>query len=599
MDTTPNHIIAVPGVSRVSNRFLDLLAEAFVSDSGVARHGSDFVTSQPWGLADFGKFTLRRGWWTFECEGEGDVGAVELRLFSPEDTLLAFSLRRAAKAHVLFYTDKTFDVSLLPSAWPGRVHLSTLRLRRLSGIETVRLAGAMTTRLLRSSQPLSRLRHAISRAVGGRSLRIQPLLRETSGRVPLRISADAAGAVRTVTSAGLTVMLREDEQLHPSALEVVGNAFARSKSLQVVYADLAEGERIRPRPGWDPDLAEAAAYVDTPVFFRDPVEIADKWERLCALSTLPGAVARIALPLASRGTAIGKTFAQPQVPSLSFTPLVSVIIPTKIKIDLLERCLAGLADRTGYPKLEVVIVDNGASCPRFSDVLAGAASKLRVRKLEDLGSFNFSRLINLGVRNSKGEVVLLLNDDTEPQEEGWLHRIVESVLEPGVGCVGARLLYPDRTIQHAGVMLGLSGVCGHLWKGLREEEAREIPQVVLPSGRMAVTGACLAIRRELFDQVGGLDEDAFPVAFNDLDLCLRVRALGFRTVYRGDAVLIHHESQSRGQDDETLARRKRLSRETRAFLSRWGHLLSKDPFGSPGFDPTVESGATHPSLRNF
>ena len=597
MPTTVSDDKTKPGRLNWRPLVLDLLKEPIQENSGIRRDSNAFVVDEPWARASFRKVTLRRGWWTFECEGEGDVSGVELRLLSAEDTLLAFSLRRALKGRTLFQTDKTFDVSLLASAWPGRVKLRTLQLRRLSRTEEAGLAVAMLSRLTKADKPLSKLVHVAGRVLAGRSLRIQSPVPPLSPGTPPEPVVRLVATMRTVVENGVTAVLYDDERLHPRATEIVANLFERLPLLQVAYSDRFEGGQIRPRPEWDADLAAVAVYANSPVFFRGKVDVADAWNRLKEVSARVNTVARVALPLSIRDAANGDPIIAPPVPRLPSTPLVSVVIPTKIRIDLLERCLEGLVERTDYPTLEVVIVNGCSDHPLFEEVIAQASKRLRLRRVDDSGSFNFSRLVNLGVRNSEGDVVLLLNDDVEPIETGWLHRIVESAIAPGVGCVGARLLYPDRTIQHAGVTLGVSGVCGHLWKGLSTSEAALIPQVILPSQRMAVTGACLAVRRELFDRVGGLDETNFPVAFNDVDFCLRVRALGYRTIYRGDAALIHHESQSRGLDDATMKSRKRLTRETAAFLDRWRELLRDDPFGSPAFDPLLESGAIHPSLR--
>lgn len=597
MATRHSEMKVAPDLGNWRAQFLDLLAEPVLESPGIRRDGKDFIVDEPWSLARYGQVKLRRGWWTFECIGEGDVGGVELRLVSPEDTLLAFSLRRNANGQTLFHTDKAFDVSLLASAWPGRVRLTMLRMRRLSILEEARLAGAMLLRLVQSDKPFSKLIHIASRVMAGRSLRIQaPVFSEAKSR-RFDTSSHAGGIMRTVVAGGVTAILRDEERLHPRAIQIVADTFARSPMLQSIYADLSEGGQIRPRPEWDADLAAVAIYADSPVFFRGEVEASEAWSRLNSLSEKAGAIARIALPLGFRDASIRRPITTPPIPHLASPPLVSVVIPTKFRIDLLERCLQGLVERTDYNALEVVIVNGSSDDQRFEEVIAQTSEKIRLRRVDDSGSFNFSRLVNLGVRISEGEIVLLMNDDVEAIETGWLHRMVESAITEGVGCVGARLLYPDRTIQHAGVTLGVSGVCGHLWKGLSMDEAALIPQIVLPSQRMAVTGACLAVRRELFDQVGGLDEVRFPVAFNDVDFCLRIRALGYRTIYRGDAALIHHESQSRGQDDATMESRKRLTRESAAFLDRWRELLLDDPFGSPAFDPLLESGAIHPSLR--
>jgi GT2 family glycosyltransferase len=176
--------------------------------------------------------------------------------------------------------------------------------------------------------------------------------------------------------------------------------------------------------------------------------------------------------------------------------------------------------------------------------------------------------------------------------------MVDSVLDPAIGAVGARLVYSSGDIQHAGVMLGLGGICGHLWRNQSPEDAARNPHIVYPGRRMAVTGACLAVRRDAFDKVGGLDEVNYPVTLNDIDFCLRLDKAGFHTLYRGDAVLLHDESQSRGSDDEERRKRERRRAETRAFRQMWGQLLDDDPFGSPAFDPSTETGAAHiPALR--
>jgi GT2 family glycosyltransferase len=286
------------------------------------------------------------------------------------------------------------------------------------------------------------------------------------------------------------------------------------------------------------------------------------------------------------------------VPKLARHPRVSVVIPTKFRIDLLKLCLDGLAGATDYPDLEVIVVDNGCTDPAFPGLLEAASKKLNLRRVEDLGDFNFPRLVNLGAAESTGEIILLLNDDVQPLHAGWLSRLVDSVMDKSVGAVGAQLIYPDGSIQHAGVSLGFGGVCSHLWRGMPADEAARMPPIVMPGSRSAVTGACLAVRRDAFDAVQGLDGQAFPVAFNDVDFCLRLNAAGFRTVYRGDAVLVHHESQSRGPDDATPERRRRLTVEASRFLARWRQLIDEDPYSSPAFDPSVDIGAVHRALTD-
>ena len=194
-------------------------------------------------------------------------------------------------------------------------------------------------------------------------------------------------------------------------------------------------------------------------------------------------------------------------------------------------------------------------------------------------------------------MILLLNDDVLALAPGWLHRMVDSAMDMHTGAVGARLLYTSGAIQHAGVMMGLGGICGHLWRHQSAEAAKTNPHIIYPGRRMAVTGACLAVRRAAFDSVNGLDEINYPVTLNDIDFCLRLDREGLRTIYRGDAVLLHDESQSRGSDDDERRKRERRRGETSRFRKMWGHMLDDDPFGSPAFDISTETGAVQNSPR--
>ena len=272
------------------------------------------------------------------------------------------------------------------------------------------------------------------------------------------------------------------------------------------------------------------------------------------------------------------------------------MLPTKVRLDLLKKCRTGLSTATAYRDLEVVVIDDGSDPKVLREVLDDARCSLKITTVVDHGIFNFSRLINAGARTATGEIILIVNGDVEPIHAGWLHRIVDPVLSTGVGAVGARLMYPDGSVQHADVTLGIGGVCGHLYKGVSGEEAERIAEIVYPGARMAVTGACLAVRCEVFDAVQGFDEQ-FPVAVNDIDFCLRVSTKGYRNIYRGDAVLIHHESRSRGTDDKSAVTQRRLAREIGRFLARWRSAIENDPFSSPALDPQIERGVAHRTLR--
>lgn len=585
---------------------LDFLELPFGETAQVVRDGHAFQLDGAWSVARFGQHTLKRGWWLLESESTADLRGVEVRLTSalnPLMTLLnSHNGARNSGMRIYLPAPETFDVSLLLSPWPGRVAVTRLRLRCLGGNETAMLFARSVKRLFRTQNGFGKLVHLGRQFMRGRplGLRLEPAPIVSplgaSPRIQSTVNTNEQPA-KLIQQDGFDGYLGAEDTLDPRALAIISQELARSPELKVIYCDAMEGKVIVPRPNRDAELGRWFEVASPPVFFRKGVGAAhaDPQKRLDEVIAKwgPDVVARIPLPLVKRPKGNWPLLPMVPAPTLLRQPRVSVIVPTKFRIDLLAKALEGLSRRTGYPNLEVVVVDNGSTDKRLPGVLEHARKAFDLIHVRDMGKFNFSRLVNLGVRTSSGEIILLMNDDVEPTQWGWLHRMIESAMSPDVGAVGARLLFPDRTIQHAGVSMGIGGICGHLWKGLREEDALRCPYVVYPGERMAVTGACLAVRRDVFDRAGGFDEAAFPVALNDIDFCLRVRALGLRNIYRGDAVLIHHESQSRGQDSETAERRRRAGGEVAAFLSRWRPLIQDDPFSSPEFDRRTESGAVH------
>lgn len=268
-------------------------------------------------------------------------------------------------------------------------------------------------------------------------------------------------------------------------------------------------------------------------------------------------------------------------------PLVSVIVPTRDRADLLAQCAEGVLNRTAYAPLELLIVDNGSSEPATHALFERLKADPRVRILDAPGPFNFSALNNLAAAQAQGEVLLLLNNDISTIGPEWLDEMVAQALRPTVGAVGAKLYYPDRTLQHAGVVLGVGDapqrVAGHLYAGAGSNQAGYQGHLALPRNVSAVTAACLAIRKDVYGSVGGMDAEHLAVAFNDVDLCLKVRAAGYDIVWTPHAELVHHESASRGSDlaPEAAAR---FQREVQTMRDRWGAVLDADPFYGPVFD---------------
>lgn len=269
-------------------------------------------------------------------------------------------------------------------------------------------------------------------------------------------------------------------------------------------------------------------------------------------------------------------------------PRVSVIIPTRDRAELLEVSLRGLFEATDYPDIEVVVVDNGSVEPRTRALFDAYVADRRLRVIAVPGPFNFSDLSNRGAAAANGPVLLFLNNDVEVIEPGWLRELVSIALDPEIGAVGAKLLYPDRTLQHGGIVLGIGGVAGHSHLGLPDADPGYFARMVLAQEVSAVTGACLAMRAAVFAEVGGFDATDLAVAFNDVDLCLRVRAAGYRIVWTPHARLVHHESKSRGAED-TPEKRARFETEVRVMQDRWGSQLRADPY----YNPNLSRAAAH------
>jgi GT2 family glycosyltransferase len=262
-------------------------------------------------------------------------------------------------------------------------------------------------------------------------------------------------------------------------------------------------------------------------------------------------------------------------------PLVSVIIATRDRGDLLRCCITSLAEHAqGNPPTELILIDNGSSEPATLHYLAHLEQQENVRVLRRPGKFNYAALNNEAVSLARGELVALMNNDVEATHPGWLAAMAGQALRPEIGAVGAKLLFPDGTIQHAGVLLGIGGIAGHAHKYLAAEEDGYQLRLQLAHNLSAVTAATLVVRKALFEAVGGFDAINFAVNYNDVDFCLRLIKAGYRNLYCPDAVLIHHESKSRGAPTEADIYAQ-WQRERQAMMNRWGAVLEADPHYSP------------------
>ena len=329
--------------------------------------------------------------------------------------------------------------------------------------------------------------------------------------------------------------------LAPDALAEIALAIAADPAVDVVYTDddeLHDGVRSNPRfkPDWSPELLLSTDYIDGLLVMRRELldlQLADRDLRVVHIPRVlchrrPRQAAARTCRFADDG------------------PRVAVLVPTRNEIELLDACLGSL-QRTTYRNVEIVIVDNESDDPTAVEYLARRSE--RVLRIETGGRFDFATLMNEAVAAVDAEAVLLLNNDTEVMRGDWLSQMVGCLGRPGVGAVGARLLFPDGRVQHAGVTRGLAhGLAGHAFSGLAADDAGYMSLARVTRNCVAVTGACLLTRRDLFLELGGFDADRFPVSYNDVDYCYRLVDAGCRIVLCAEAELVHHEGRSRGRN---------------------------------------------------
>lgn len=284
-------------------------------------------------------------------------------------------------------------------------------------------------------------------------------------------------------------------------------------------------------------------------------------------------------------------------------PKVCIIIPTRNAVDLLSTCITSIEKHTVYPNYEILVVDNDSDDTLLLSFLEKMHTKNKMfRSIRYPGRFNFSSINNYAVQHTDAEVYLFLNNDIEATQSGWLTAMMEHGQREEVGVVGAKLLYPNGLIQHAGVILGMGGIAGHPFKGMQENNGVYFGHSNMVKNYSAVTAACLLTRKDVFEEAGGFNEE-LAVSFGDIDLCMEIRRRGYRIIYTPYARLIHHESISR-LDDNDPVRRPRFNAEITYMQTKWGNSLYEDPYLNPNlsileYDMRLRSEGEHKALENF
>ncbi len=269
-------------------------------------------------------------------------------------------------------------------------------------------------------------------------------------------------------------------------------------------------------------------------------------------------------------------------------PLVSIIIPTRDQVEILKKCVESIRQNTEYENWEMLIVDNQSVESETHIYLDQIQDDPRIKVIHYEKTFNYSALNNFAVQYAQGEVLALLNNDVEVISKGWLTEMVSHAIRLEIGAVGAKLLYSNGTVQHAGVILGLGGVAGHAHRYLKGDEHGYCHRAVVTQNLSAVTGACMVVRKSCYREVGGLNESDLAVAFNDIDFCLKLVTAGYRNVFTPFALLYHHESISRGADD-TPEKHARFTHEFEYMKKIWGAILQKDLAYNPNLTLEFET----------
>jgi len=266
------------------------------------------------------------------------------------------------------------------------------------------------------------------------------------------------------------------------------------------------------------------------------------------------------------------------------TPKVSILIPNKDNLRILQKCIASILKNSTYENYEIIVIENNSEKAKTFEYYEKIKQNPKVKVIvSQEKEFNYSKLINFGVKNATGDFILQLNNDTQVLTKDWLELLIGYAQNQEIGAVGARLYYPDKTIQHAGIAVGIQGMAANLLVNLPFGKHGYYAREAATRNVAAVTGACLFARREIYEEVGFMDEELFQVAFNDVDFCLKILEKDYRVVYNPYVELIHAESKTRGLED-TPEKQARFEQEKRNFQEKWKTFLQKgDPYYNENF----------------
>lgn len=477
---------------------------------------------------------------------------------------------------------------------------------------------------------------AVLQEYAARDPRIKLTLRDSNGHI-----SAASNSALALATGDFIALLDHDDELAPHALYMVAAELDAHPDAKLIYSDEdkidPDGVRFDPyfKSDWNPDLLYSHNMVshlgvyDSAIFkriggFRLGFEGSQDYDLTLRFSreitpgqirhiphilyhwrAIPGSTAlaaeektypydaarrAIAEHLAALGHpgarvthAFAKALNRVIYPLPDPAPAVAILIPTRDRLDLLRTCVDSIRRHTRYPAYRIIIIDNQSEQPDTKAWLADQAAQGALSVLPYDQPYNFADMNNQAAAAVTEPVLVFLNNDTETTGADWLHELVGQALRPEIGAVGARLLFPDGSIQHAGIALHPEITAFNLFGGLGRGRHGYFAKANLLQNLSAVTAACLAIRRDTFLAVGGFDAAQLGIAYNDVDLCLKLRAAGYRNLYTPYAELVHYESASLGAPNDPV-RRARFEREQAAFRDRWAAVIAHDPYFNPNLD---------------
>ena len=415
------------------------------------------------------------------------------------------------------------------------------------------------------------------------------------------ITADAAALADTLRPhlqhAWLLVPLRMGDRLAPHAVDTLLETFNNHPEAAWGFADCDQdtntGGRSNPwlKPAWDETLFQSmdlvtpgSAFTAAAVLKALPqLKANSTWQDLlnAIVAQHPSQVLHLPRVLYHR-SAQAEALPQrhvPQWPNQKQWPSVSLIVPTRDQLHYLQPCIEGLRNNTDYPSLEIIVVDNDSHEPATLAYL-NTLQQQGIKVLRYPHAFNYAAINNWAVEHANRDIIGLINNDIAVQEPGWLKAMVTQLCRPNVGAVGAKLLWPNGMVQHGGVVVGINQLAGHAGNTLYKDDPGYLGLNLVAKEQSAVTAACLLVAKADYQALGGFNADRYPVAFNDVDLCLHLREAGKRIVWTPDAVLTHAESASRGKEDQP-SKWARAQREQKNFVADWARKIPVDPYHHP------------------